>query len=308
MQLWQLQRRIVFILSELKSSQLFTGKIMDFYENKLVLITGGSSGLGLALARQLAARGANVWILARNPENLAKALPQIRSAQKSASQKFGAIQADVTKEAQITSELNKFVTSNGCPDILINSAGAAHPGMFIDMTSDVFRSMMDINYFGTVYTTQAVVPAMIKRQAGHIINISSMAGFMGVYGYTAYSGSKFAVRGFSDTLRSELKEHNVRISIVFPPDMNTPGFEEENKTKPPITRRFEEDNGGLVPPEDVARSVINAAARGKYIICPGFSTAVFYHAYHIFLNFSYTVIDALLDQARKKVEKQNAVH
>ena len=165
---------------------------------------------------------------------------------------------------------------------------------------------MDVNYFGTVYVTQALVPGMIKRHSGHIINISSMAGFMGVYGYTAYCGSKFAVRGFSDTLRSELKEYHVRVSVVFPPDMDTPGLIEENKYKPALTRRFEEDNGGIVKPEDVASSVINSAARGKYIICPGFSTAATYYGYHLILNLGYTAIDLLLEQARKKVAKGRA--
>jgi 3-dehydrosphinganine reductase len=283
-----------------------TGKTMEYYQNKLVLITGGSSGIGLSLAKQLAEAQANVWILARRPEQLEKAIAEIETCRKNPSQKFGKIQADVSNEQEINSELTKFIETNGLPDILINAAGYARPGLFNDLDTDVFRNEMGVNYFGIVYTTKNIVPGMVARRSGQIINISSMAGFIGTIGYTAYCGSKFAVRGFTDTLRSELKNFGVKVSIVFPPDTRTPGFEVENRFKPTITRVFTEDNGGVYEPDVVAKVILKDAAKGKYTILPGSSTSAWYFAYGIgmSLNLVNPIMDYMLGQAWRKVEKE----
>ncbi|HMD89598.1 MAG TPA: SDR family oxidoreductase [Anaerolineaceae bacterium] len=278
---------------------------MEYYRNKMVLITGGSSGIGLSLAKQLAQAQANVWILARRPEQLDKAIEEIETCRKNSSQKFGRIEADVSNEPQINNELSKFIETNGAPDILINAAGYARPGMFNDLDTDVFRQEMDVNYFGMVYTSKKIIPEMVARRSGHVINISSMGGFIGVIGYTAYCGSKFAVRGFTDTLRNELKNFGVRVSIVFPPDTRTPGFEVENRYKPAVTKAFTEDNAGVAEPDDVARVILKDAARGKYTILPGSSTRAWYFAYGIgmSLNIINPVMDMMIGQAWKKVEK-----
>jgi 3-dehydrosphinganine reductase len=279
---------------------------METYQNKLVLITGGSSGIGLSLAKQLAQAQANVWILARRPEQLDKAIEEIETCRKNPSQKFGRIEADVSDEQQINDELSKFIETNGVPDILINSAGYARPGMFNDLDSDVFRQEMNVNYFGMIYSCKKIVPGMVARGSGHIINISSMAGFIGTIGYTAYCGSKFAVRGFTDTLRSELKKFGVKVSIVFPPDTRTPGFEVENRYKPAITKTFTEDNGGVFEPDDVAKVILKDAAKGKYTILPGSSTGAWYFIYGIGMSLDIInpVMDYMLGQAWKKVEKE----
>jgi len=279
---------------------------MDYYQNKLVLITGGSSGIGLSLAKQLAQAQANVWILARRPEQLDIAIKEIEACRNNSSQKFGRISADVSNEQQTNVELTKFIETNGFPDILINAAGYARPGMFTDLDSEVFRQEMDVNYLGMVYTSKIIVPGMLARQSGHIINISSMGGFMGIIGYTAYCGSKFAVRGFTDSLRVELKKFGVRVSIVFPPDTRTPGFEVENRYKPAITKAYTEDNGGVFEPDVVAKVILNDAAKGKYDILPGGSTKAWYFAYGVGMAFNLVnpIIDYMLGQSWRKVEKE----
>ena len=279
---------------------------MEYYQNKLVLITGGSSGIGLSLAKQLAQAQANVWILARRPEQLDNAIKEIETCRKNSSQKFGCIAADVSNEQQINEELSKFIETNGVPDILINCAGYAMPGLFNDLDSDVFRKEMDVNYFGLVYTSKKIVPGMVARRSGHIINLSSMAGFIGTIGYTAYCGSKFAVRGFTDTLRSELKNFGVRVSIVYPPDTRTPGFEIENRYKPAITKAFTEDNGGVSEPDDVAKIILKDAAKGIYNILPGSSTWGWYFIYGLGMSFNFVnpVMDYMLKQSWKKIEKE----
>jgi 3-dehydrosphinganine reductase len=280
---------------------------MGYYDGKLVLITGGSSGIGLSLAKQLAALDANVFILARRPEQLGLSLKEIQDNRKSPGQKFGIIQADVTNEQDLNAKLDTFIRDNGVPDILINSAGVTRPGIFGDLDTDIFRWNMDVNYFGSVYMLKKIVPGMIQRHSGHIINLSSAAGYVGAYGYTAYCGSKFAIYGLSDALRQELKEHNIRVSVVMPPDTNTPQLAGEEPYKPAITKAMSEDNAGVAQPEDVAREIINGAARGKYLIICNGQTKLLYNVINVLrlFNLYNPFMDMLVNQARNKVEKQS---
>jgi len=279
---------------------------MDYYQGKLVLITGGSSGIGLALAKQLAALQANVWILARRPEQLEIAIKEIESCRKNPSQRFGVIKADVSDEQEINTEISKFLETTGVPDILINSAGVTRPGLLDDLDSKIFHWLMDVNYFGTVYTTKKIVPGMVARHSGQIINICSGAGYAGLYGYSAYCGSKFAVRGFSDTLRSELKEHGIKVSLVLPPDTNTPQLIEEQQYKPALTKALTEDNGGIAEPEEVARNILKSASNGKYMILPHFQISLLYNVVNVLMIFNlyFPFMDMLVNQARAKTEKQ----
>lgn len=274
------------------------------FENQLALITGGSSGIGLALAKKLAESGADVWILARDSARLESACQEVSAVRRSELQRVGVISADVSDYTKTAKALEAFTASYRIPDLLINAAGVAKPGCFQDMEVSDFHWMMEVNYFGTVHVTRALVPAMIKRRSGHIINISSIAGFLGVYGYSAYGPSKFAVRGFSDVLRSELREYGIRVSVVFPPDTQTPQLEYENQFKPPILKKLDEANT-VMTPESVADSILKNAARGRYIITPGFDSTLFYHASNLLGNLTYTLMDFMVAQARRSLNASN---
>ena len=127
---------------------------------------------------------------------------------------------------------------------------------------------MEVNYFGSVNATRAIVPTMKAREKGRIVFLSSQAGQVGIYGFTAYSGSKFALRGMAESLQMELKPYNIRVSLAFPPDTDTPGYEEEMKSKPKETRLLSE-TAGLFQPEYVARSIIEDSLVGKFLIYVG---------------------------------------
>ena len=159
---------------------------------------------------------------------------------------------------------------------------------------------MYIDYFGTLYTTKTAVPMMIERKSGHIVNFSSGAGFLGVFGYSAYSAAKFAVRGFSDVLRSELKPYGVHVHVVFPPDTDTPQLHEENKIKPPETREIVGKQVKLLQPEDVAREVIRGIERHKYIIIPGFESKLYFLLTNGIIAFSRWYFDRIIASSRKK--------
>ena len=245
------------------------------WKDKLIFITGGSSGIGLALARLLAAGGAHVWLAAREQTKLESALREVESARYSPSQRCGIISADLSVLDEATSAVSKFVQSVGVPDLIINSAGAAHPGYAQELSFDIFRWMMKTNYFATVYVTKALLPRMIDRRSGHIINISSIAGFLGVFGYTAYGASKFAVTGFSETLRAEMKPHGIRISVAFPPDTDTPQLAYENQYKPPETKAIS-GTAHALSAEKVAQAILQQAEGGRFLIFPGWESRLIY--------------------------------
>ena len=270
----------------------------NYWKDKLVLITGGSSGIGLALARLLAARGAHVWLVAREQTKLESALREVESARNSPSQRCGFVSADLSILDEATSVVSKVVQSVGVPDLIINSAGVAHPGYAQELSFDIFRWMMESNYFATVYVTKALLPRMIDRRSGHIINISSIAGFLGVFGYTAYGASKFAITGFSEVLRAEMKPHGIRVSVVFPPDTDTPQLAYENQYKPPETKAIS-GTAHALSSERVAQAILRQAESGSFLIFPGWESRLIYIlSSKLPKNLVLAVLDRLASQGR----------
>ena len=280
---------------------------MKNFKNKLAVITGGSSGIGLALAKQLAAQGMNVWILARREEVLINAIEEIRREKVSEDQKFGYQVLDVADAIAVQKEMGVFQNEVGVPDLLVNSAGVTFPGEFEKIEIPVFHNMMDVNYFGTVHMVHALVDGMAARGSGHIVNVSSVAGFLAIYGYTAYSGAKFAVRGFSDALRSELKLKGLQVSVAFPPDTDTPMLAYENEFKPPITREVA-GTAGLMAPENVARSILKGIEKNKYLIITGFESKLLFSLNNLLGRLVYPILDIMIAQAKKKIEKSPKVY
>lgn len=275
-------------------------------KGKLCLVTGGSSGIGLALAKKLASQGSHVWLFARNPQKLEAACHEISTVCPDSSQKITATSVDVSQFDRVSAAAGEVIQRIGVPDLVINSAGVAEPGYFCEQDLSVYRQAMDINYFGTLYTTRAFLPGMIKRHSGHIVNISSIAGFMGVYGYSSYSPSKFAVRGLSDVMRYELAEHGIRVSVVFPPDTQTPQLEYEQSFKPPILVEIDKANK-IMSAEAVAEAILKGVSRRQYVITPGFDSSLYFKLTNFF-GLVYPVMDFMIAQARRSLpdRKENS--
>lgn len=269
------------------------------FANKLALITGGSSGIGLALAKGLAAQGARVWLTGRRKDALTAAGLEVERAAGRTPRLFP---ADVSDASQVEALLAEIARRDGVPDLVINSAGVTHPGYVQDIPLEIFRQMMEINYFGTVNVVKAVLPGMLARRSGQIVNISSGAGFLGVFGYSAYGASKYAVRGFSDVLRAEMKPHGIRVSIVFPPDTDTPQLAYETPFKPPETKAIS-GNAKVQSAEAVAAAILKGVARGRYVILPGFDIWLFYHLNNLLGNAVYPLMDWMVADARRKNSK-----
>ncbi len=273
------------------------------YSGKHVFITGGSSGIGLALAVLLAKQGANITILARREDQLQKAAGEIRSHCIHPDQIISTLSADVGNLDIICPLLANYKETYGTPDILINSAGITYPGKFSVLPPEIFRDLININYLGTVYVCRAFVNGMIHRGNGWIVNISSMAGFLGTYGYSGYGASKYAVRGFSDVLRAELKPRGVQVAVVYPPDTLTPQLEFEKDLKPAITKELA-DNAGMMTAENVAKIILSDMARGRYTILPGFQSWFYYTLSFLLGDLTYPVMDMEIKNAIRRIVKR----
>ncbi len=245
------------------------------YNSKWAVVTGGSEGIGKSIAEQLAASGCNVLILSRSHDKLSKALMDVKAKALNPSQKILSESCDVTNYSAVQKTLENFVTANGTPDYLFNCAGYAQPGYIQDLTLYDYRNMMDLNYFGLVHTCKTLVPHFLKAKKGHIINVSSMAGFLGLFGYTGYCASKFAVVGFSESLKRELKPFGIQVSVLCPPNTQTPGLAKENMSKPKEVLMTEE-KAKTVSADYVATVTLQSVAKGKFMIVPTFDGELAY--------------------------------
>ena len=267
---------------------------------KVALVTGGSSGIGKAIACGLAERGMHVWLVAQRKDLLDSARIEVETHRKNQNQVIGTVSADVSDWDQVRMAVRQLSEKSGPPDLLVNSAGVTHPGYVEKLDLNIFNWMMEVNYFGTVYMTKEVLPVMLKRGSGYILNISSMGGIIGAFGYTAYAASKFAVRGFTDALRQEIGLLGIGVSILFPSDTDTPQLEYENNFKPPETKALGNLSGSMNA-TDVARVTLKGIERGKYLIIPNFEGNFWYLLNRLLGSAgSNLLLDQIIANARKK--------
>ncbi len=271
---------------------------MKNFKETTVFITGGSSGIGLATAKRLSAEGADVFIFARTKEKLVSALGEIESCRRFPEQKFGFMPLDVSDHAQVSRVMAEAVETFNAPDLLVNCAGRAYPNYFQKIPYEQFDETMKINLYGVWNTVSLLVPYM-KEKGGAIVNTSSIAGFVGVFGYTDYSASKFAVIGFSEALRSELKGRGVTVQVLCPPDTDTPGFQTENTTKPEETQEISK-SAKIMKPEAVAEALLKGIRKKTFLIVPGFDGKLTRFMARVFPG----IVGFVMNQQIKRVQKR----
>lgn len=265
--------------------------------HQLALITGGSSGIGFALARRLLQDGTSVCLLARDKGKLDSAKTKLEDQLSSNDKFIDTLSCDITDFQTLSQSLEKWSNHRGTPDLVINSAGVTYPGYFQDLDLNIFRQMMDVNYFGTLHILKCMLPEMVQRGSGNVVNLSSQAGFVGVFGYSAYGASKYAVRGLSDVLRAEMKPLGIQVSVVFPPDTQTPQLDFEEPLKPPETKAIA-GNAKVLSADHVAESILKGIRKGKYVIIPGLEGKLFYRLVGLLGNLTYPVMDWLVRKAQ----------
>lgn len=180
--------------------------------NKTVVITGTSSGIGKALAEEMAKRGANLVLGARQYVTLCEITAELQDKYQV---KALAVQADVSKEADCELLINQAILTFGGIDVLINNAGLSMRALFKDLDLAVLKNLMDVNFWGTVYCTKYALPEILKTN-GSIVAVSSIAGYRGLPGRTGYSASKFAMNGFIESLRTELLKTGAHVMLACP--------------------------------------------------------------------------------------------
>ncbi|KQS81021.1 translocation protein [Rhizobium sp. Leaf384] len=225
-----------------------------------VVITGGSSGIGLAVARIYVSRGYRVSLIARGAAALDAAAASL-GAEGGGQVRFAA--ADVADADALAAAIHGCETAYGPCDILVCSAGIVEPASFEHQTAADVDRQIAVNLMGSIHSVRAVYAQMLARGQGRIMLVSSGAGLMGIPGYSAYCASKFALRGFAEALRSEAKPRGIIVSISFPPDTETPQLERERAARPTEAEVIM----GQVKPwkaEDVARQMVRALDRGRF--------------------------------------------
>lgn len=185
---------------------------MESLKGKVALVTGAGKGIGKAIAEALAAEGVHVGLLARTGKDVKELGGQLAAA----GVKTSYATADVSKREEVEKAVAAIQAELGNIDILINNAGTASFGGFLELEPETWEAQVRVNLFGTYYVTRAVLPQMIERKTGDIVNISSTAGKSGSPVTSAYSASKFGVFGLSESLMQEVRKHNIRVTAMAP--------------------------------------------------------------------------------------------
>ncbi|KAH8384109.1 hypothetical protein KR009_012168 [Drosophila setifemur] len=229
-----------------------------------VVVTGGSKGIGLCLAVESAMKGANVTVIARDEKMLSGAVALMEVIRQRPDQKFQYRSLDIGGDYdKVAGVLGEIEDGFGPIYALINCAGMAICGVFEEVSVQDMHKLMNVNYFGTYNCTRYVLPKMKKAGEGIIVITASQAAMFGIFGYGPYSATKFALRAMAETIAMESREHGVSVTLAMPCDTNTPGFEEEEKSKPRETKIIS-GGGGLIEPEIMAKAILKDALNGNF--------------------------------------------
>lgn len=226
------------------------------FKDKVVVITGASSGIGKATALAFANEGAKTILVSRSREKLESVAEEIRGI----NENVLVVPADVSSQDEVDIMVDEVISKFGRIDILFNNAGSSYVG---PITNDNFvedtKKMLDVDFMGTVYTTKAVLPVLKKQGSGHIINMSSVVGRKAFPHFGGYSSVMHAISGFTDALRQELKGTGIKVSIIHPALTQTPLLAHVNQEDmPPPFRRFTP-----IPVERVASAVLKGIEKNR---------------------------------------------
>ena len=229
------------------------GNNMVALKGKTALITGAARGIGRASAIALAKEGVNIAMIARTEETLQNVAKEIEAE----GVKTSFAIADVSSNEEVTTAVAKLKEDLGEVDILINNAGIAKMGGFMDLEVTEWEKIIQVNLLGAYYVTRAVLPDMIERKSGDIINISSTAGQKGAPVTSAYSASKFGLMGLTESLAQEVRKHDIRVSALTPSTVSTDLAVENNLT--------DGNQENMLQPEDMAEFIVAQLKMNKRV-------------------------------------------
>ncbi len=269
---------------------------MKDLDGKNVVVTGGSYGIGKEIARAFLKEGANVFAIARDAEKLEASVEELsRDAREG--RRVKGYPCDVTDRESISKLIETISSEEGGLDALVNNAGIVIPGYFEKLEVDDFEAVLKTNYLGAVYTTKAALPHLLGRDHSAITFTSSAAGLKGIFGYSAYGPTKSALICLAEVLRAELKSKGVQVTVLCPPDTDTPGFAEEKKARPRETDLI----GGsatLMSPVDVAALFLRGFKKGKFMVIGDFMSKLLFRLNGVSPRLTDFILDTMVARGR----------
>jgi 3-dehydrosphinganine reductase len=272
------------------------------FKGKFAIIPGGSKGMGKATAKLFIQLGGNVCIIARGMEALKQTQDECNKLKSEDSQFIEIISCDTTDKDKLKPLISDMINKHKVPDYLFNFVGFAYVQYLEKLTLEDFKRNMNVNYYGQLIPTLILLPYFLELKKGYITFTSSALGFMGFMGYATYAPSKYALFGLAEVLRHELLPYNIKVSILFPVDTDTPGFAEENKLKPPECAIISE-SGKLLTADEVADAFIKGILEEHFEILPG-EAAIQIKTMRENPDDMRGVFDRLYKRARRKTGKK----
>lgn len=234
--------------------------------NKVIVVTGGGGGIGRDLVLTLLSKGASVAAIDINAE----ALKETVRLSGGKSEKISIHTVNIAEQESVESLPDQVIAHHGAIDGIINNAGIIQPFVKInDLDYDTIRKVMDINFYGTLYMTKAFLPYLLKRPVAHITNISSMGGFLPVPGQSIYCASKAAVKLLTEGLHSELKDTNVKVTIVLPGGVSTDIMKNSGAERSKNTEINQEKPYKLLSSKEASEIIIEGIEKDKFRVLAG---------------------------------------
>ncbi|MFX1329394.1 MAG: SDR family oxidoreductase [Promethearchaeota archaeon] len=272
------------------------------FKGKVAIIPGGSKGIGKESARFFVEKGGSVCIIARGMDALKQTQEECSKIKFDNSQFVEIISCDTTNMEKLKPLIKDFIDKHGVPDYLFNFVGFAITQYLEKLTLDDFKRNMDVNYYGQLVPTLIVLPYFMKTKKGYIAFTSSALGFYTFMGYAAYSPSKYALFGLAEVFRHELLPYNIKISVLFPVDTDTPGYAEEMKQKPEECKLISEV-GKVMTAKQVAEEFINGVLNERFEILPG-EAAIQMKEMRENPDQIRGILDSLYKRARRKTKRK----
>tara|TARA_R110002049_G_scaffold22455_16_gene80531 strand:+ start:11599 stop:12432 length:834 start_codon:yes stop_codon:yes gene_type:complete len=273
---------------------------------RCVYITGGSSGIGHSLAKQYAQTGDNIVLIARDQAKLDTAVRECKACANNAHQHIAGVSIDVSDIDNLPTRVTAVIEEHGEPDILILCAGIAGNKTFLQMSSREFDSLMAINFAASREMARCILPTMLQKRRGKIVFMSSMSGLMGVYGYSGYCASKYAITGFAQALQQELYGTGVNAIIACPTEVATPMIAAEADTVLPQTRLLK-DLAGTLTPDKAAGIIIKGIDKNRHIVLTGFVPRLFDFSHRVFPGIFRAIARLIIGYASRKSQDSTRV-
>lgn len=271
---------------------------MKDMNGKNVVVTGASYGIGEEIARAFLKEGANVFTIARNEERLQASVDGLRKDARG-NRTIKGYPGDVGDWARISEVVGRIASENHGIDVVVNNAGIYIPDYFEDQDVEVFERTDRTNYLGSVFTTKAALPYLLARKKSAVVFVSSAAGIKGIFGYSSYSPTKAAVLSLAEAVNQELKCKGLQVTVLCPPDVDTPGHKQELTTRPPECDALSE-SAGLMTAAELAGVFMEGFKKGKFMVIGGFDTKLLYRLNGISPRFVDFYFNMLIRKTRKK--------